>query len=156
MGHGVRKVDKERLVPVGLDKPYCFLGVSSGQRCLVDRPLNFLIISVEGQVCLIIAVGQAIEKIKTLITDGKTLHDAFSEQNLFPNIMIQLIKIGEETGQLDIMLEKISRIYNEKLNNITNNLNILLEPIIILILGTIVGGLIIGMYLPIFRLGAVV
>jgi len=75
------------------------------------------------------------------------------EQNLFSQKIIQLVALGEETGTLDAMLEKISIIYSDELNNITDNLNNLLEPIIMLILGVLVGGLIIGMYLPIFRLG---
>lgn len=98
----------------------------------------------------------AMQKTKKLIINGKSFHGALEEQNLFPNKMIQLIMLGEETGSLDMMLEKISTIYTEALNNLTDNLNSLLEPAIVLILGTLVGGLVIGMYLPIFRLGVIV
>ena len=91
----------------------------------------------------------ALQNILKSISNGKTFHGAVAEQKLFPLKVIQLIALGEETGTLDIMLEKISAIYNEKLNHITDNLNNLLEPIIMLILGILVGGLIIGMYLPI-------
>ncbi|CAL7964367.1 Type IV pilus assembly protein PilC [Gammaproteobacteria bacterium] len=97
----------------------------------------------------------ALQNISKSISNGKTLHGAMAEQKLFPPKVIQLIALGEETGTLDIMLEKIATIYNKELNHITDNLNNLLEPIIMLILGFLVGGLIIGMYLPIFRLGMV-
>ena len=97
----------------------------------------------------------ALQNISKSISNGKTLHGAMAEQKLFPAKVIQLIALGEETGTLDVMLEKIAVIYNEELNHITDNLNNLLEPIIMLILGVLVGGLIIGMYLPIFRLGMV-
>ncbi|EKD56901.1 MAG: hypothetical protein ACD_58C00049G0003 [uncultured bacterium] len=98
----------------------------------------------------------AIQNTIELIANGKTLNSALCEQNLFPNKVIQLIALGEETGTLDLMLEKISIIYSEELNSLTDNLNNLLEPMIMLILGVIVGGLVIGMYLPIFRLGAII
>ena len=98
----------------------------------------------------------AIKKVVRSITDGKPLHKAMENQKLFPITVIQLIAIGEETGTLDTMLEKIATIYNEKLNNITDNINNLLEPIIMLILSVFVGGLIIGIYLPIFKLGATI
>jgi len=98
----------------------------------------------------------AIQKTTQLIASGRTLHNALGEQNLFPTKVIQLIALGEETGSLHMMLEKISAIYNEELHNLSDNLNNLLEPIIMLILGVIVGGLVIGMYLPIFRLGIII
>lgn len=98
----------------------------------------------------------AMEKITRSIANGKTFHGAMEEQKLFPTKVIQLIMLGEETGKLDTMLAKIAAIYDEELNNISDSLNNLLEPIITLILSFIVGGLIIGMYLPIFRLGMVI
>ena len=98
----------------------------------------------------------AIKKVARSITDGKSLHKAMEKQKLFPITAIQLIALGEETGTLDTILEKIATIYNEKLNNITDNINNLLEPIIMLILSILVGGLIIGIYLPIFKLGATI
>lgn len=98
----------------------------------------------------------ALQNVAKSITNGKALHSAMEEQKLFPAKIIQLIVLGEETGTLDVMLEKIAVLFNEKLNYITDNLNNLLEPAIMLILGVLVGGLIIGMYLPIFRLGMVI
>jgi type IV pilus assembly protein PilC len=98
----------------------------------------------------------AIQKTAEAVTRGKSLHGAMEEQKLFPPRVIQLIALGEETGALDVAFEKIAAIYSEELNNITESLNNLLEPIIMLILGILVGGLIIAMYLPIFRLGTIV
>ena len=70
--------------------------------------------------------------------------------------MIQLIALGEETGTLDIMLKKISIIYDQELRNLTDNLNNLLEPTITVILGAFVGGIVIGIYLPLLQLGTVI
>lgn len=97
-----------------------------------------------------------VQQTIKLIANGKTLHSALHAQNLFPHKVIQLIALGEETGTLDSTLEKIASVYNEELNKLTDNLNTLLEPAIMLILGTVVGSLIIGMYLPIFRLGTII
>ena len=69
---------------------------------------------------------------------------------------MQLVALGEEAGTLDQMLLEIANYYEEELNYITDNLNNLLEPILMIVLGIIIGGLVIGMYLPIFRLGNVV
>jgi type IV pilus assembly protein PilC len=98
----------------------------------------------------------ALQNISKSVSNGKNLHDAMAEQKLFPSKVIQLIALGEEAGTLDTMLEKIATIYNEEINRITDKLNNLLEPIIMMILGILVGGLVIGMYLPIFRLGIVI
>lgn len=98
----------------------------------------------------------AMQNITKLLKNGHTLHEAMEEQKIFPVQIIKLIAVGEETGKLDLMLEKIAQIYTDKLDHIIENLNNLLEPIIMLILGVLVGGLIIGMYLPIFKLGMVI
>lgn len=98
----------------------------------------------------------ALQATIKLVADGQPLHNALSKQTVFPNRVIQLIMLGEETGTLDAMLAKISSIYDEELTNISDTLNNLLEPIIMLVLGTLVGGLVVAMYLPIFRLGTII
>lgn len=75
---------------------------------------------------------------------------------LFPERAVQLIKIGEESGSMDEMLFEISKYYETEINYFTDHLNNLLEPLIMVILGIAVGGLIIAMYLPIFRLGKII
>lgn len=98
----------------------------------------------------------AMQNMVKLLKNGHSLHQAMQEQKIFPIQIIKLIAVGEETGVLDSMLEKIAEIYTDKLDHIIENLNNLLEPMIMLILGVLVGGLIVGMYLPIFKLGMVI
>lgn len=95
----------------------------------------------------------AMHKIAEAIANGKTLHSSITEQKLFPGKVSHLIALGEETGKLDTMLEKIAAIYGEELNHLIDNMNSLLEPFTMIILGIIIGSVIVGMYLPIFRLG---
>lgn len=75
---------------------------------------------------------------------------------LFPNMVIQMISIGEESGSLDGMLAKVADFYEDDVDNLVNGLGSLLEPLIMSILGVLVGGLVIAMYLPIFQMGSVV
>jgi len=75
---------------------------------------------------------------------------------LFPNMVIQMVAIGEESGQLDNMLGKVAEFYEEEVNNAVDGLTAMLEPLIMAFLGVVIGGLVIAMYLPIFKLGAVV
>ena len=75
---------------------------------------------------------------------------------VFPNMVTQMVAIGEEAGALDDMLDKSATYYEEQVDNAVDNLTSLMEPIIMSVLGVLVGGLIIAMYLPIFQLGAVV
>jgi type IV pilus assembly protein PilC len=76
--------------------------------------------------------------------------------DLFPNMVIQMVTIGEETGALDKMLSKVADFYEEEVDALIDNMSTLIEPIIMVVLGGIVGTLVIGMYLPIFKMGAVV
>lgn len=76
--------------------------------------------------------------------------------DLFPNMVIQMVSIGEESGQLDGMLGKVAEFYEEEVNNAVDGLTAMLEPLIMAFLGVVIGGLVIAMYLPIFKLGAVV
>jgi len=76
--------------------------------------------------------------------------------DLFPNMVIQMIAVGEESGSLDDMSSKVADFYEEDVDNAVDNMSSLLEPIIMAILGVLVGGLVIAMYLPIFKMGAVV
>jgi type IV pilus assembly protein PilC len=75
---------------------------------------------------------------------------------IFPNMVVQMVAIGEESGSLDSMLSKVADFYEEEVDNAVDSLSSLLEPLIMSVLGIIVGGLIIAMYLPIFKLGSVV
>ena len=75
---------------------------------------------------------------------------------IYPAMVVQMISIGEEAGSLEQMLDKSAAFYEESVDNAVDNLSSLLEPLIMVILGTLVGGLVIAMYLPIFQLGNVV
>lgn len=101
------------------------------------------------------AYQKALIKIRQQIISGQSFQNALNESNLFPPIFTQLIGAGENTGSLALMLEKIVTYYEEELDQIISNFNQLLEPIIMLILGGIVGSLVIALYLPIFRLGSI-
>lgn len=98
---------------------------------------------------------QAAIKLQTEITRGQQLHAAMQSNALFPNVMIQMVKVGEESGMLENMLEKIADFYDAEIDYLTIQFSHLLEPLIIIILGVLIGGLVIAMYLPIFKLGTV-
>lgn len=99
---------------------------------------------------------KAIYTIRDDVTSGLPLNQAVKNTELFPTMLIQMISIGEESGALDEMLEKVAVHYEAEVDNAVDNLTSLLEPLIMSVLGILVGGLMIAMYLPIFQLGAVV
>ena len=98
----------------------------------------------------------AILQVQADVTTGLTIHTALKAADLFPVMLLQLTSIGEESGSLDEMMEKAADHYEEAVDNAVDNLTALLEPLIMSVLGVLVGGLLIAMYLPIFQLGQVV
>ena len=98
----------------------------------------------------------AILKVQADVTTGLTMHSALKSTELFPVMLLQLTSIGEEAGALDEMMEKAADHYEEAVDNAVDNLTALLEPFIMSVLGVLIGGLVIAMYLPIFQLGNVV
>jgi type IV pilus assembly protein PilC len=100
--------------------------------------------------------AKAIRQIRDDVTTGTTLHEATRSTGLFPTMLLQMISIGEESGSLDEMLDKVATHYEESVDNMVDSLSSLMEPIIMSILGVLVGGLMIAMYLPIFMLGSVI
>ncbi|MGE0625294.1 MAG: type II secretion system F family protein [Pseudomonadales bacterium] len=99
---------------------------------------------------------EAVYKIRDDVSSGQQLNFAMRSTGVFPNMIIQMVAIGEEAGALDDMLDKSASYYEEQVDNAVDNLTALMEPMIMAVLGVLVGGLIIAMYLPIFQLGAVV
>ncbi len=95
-------------------------------------------------------------KIRDEISAGTQLQVAMKNTELFPNMVIQMVSIGEEAGSLDHMLSKVADFYEAEVDNLVDNLTSLMEPFIMAVLGILVGGLIVAMYLPIFQLGNVV
>jgi type IV pilus assembly protein PilC len=107
------------------------------------------------------ATGNIVYEIGVLemrdeVATGQRLQQAMENTDLFPNMVIQMIAVGEESGSLDQMSAKVADFYEEDVDNAVDNLSSLLEPMIMSILGVLVGGLVVAMYLPIFKLGAVV
>lgn len=96
-----------------------------------------------------------LSQIREQIIQGIPLHKAFVQSPLFPTLCHQLIKIGEESGSLDELLQKLAQLHNHKANSLADTLSQTIEPVLMAVMGIIVGGLVIAMYLPIFQLGSV-
>ena len=96
------------------------------------------------------------KKIQTDVSTGTSLTNAMMNTKLFPNMVLQMTQIGEESGSLDGMLGKVADFYEREVDDAVGALSSLLEPIIIVFLGVVIGGLVVAMYLPIFKLGAVI
>jgi type IV pilus assembly protein PilC len=103
-----------------------------------------------------IVYDTAVKRIKDDVAVGHQLNLAMKQVNLFPPMVVQMTAIGEESGALDTMLTKVAEFYEAEVNNQVDALSSLLEPFIMVVLGVMVGGLVVGMYLPIFKLGAVI
>ena len=99
---------------------------------------------------------EAVYQVRDDVSTGQQLNFSMRNTGVFPNMVIQMVAIGEEAGALDDMLDKSATYYEEQVDNAVDNLTSLMEPMIMSVLGVLVGGLIIAMYLPIFQLGAVV
>ena len=107
------------------------------------------------------ATGNIVYEIGVLemrdeVATGQRLQQAMENTELFPNMVIQMIAVGEESGSLDEMSAKVADFYEEDVDNAVDNLSSLLEPLIMAILGVLVGGLVVAMYLPIFKMGSVI
>jgi type IV pilus assembly protein PilC len=118
-------------------------------------PLVEALDSVAGA-CGNIVYEDAVLKMKDEVATGQRLQRAMENTGLFPNMVVQMIAVGEESGSLDTMSGKVASFYEEDVDNAVDSMSSLLEPMIMAILGVLVGGLVIAMYLPIFKLGAVV
>jgi type IV pilus assembly protein PilC len=98
----------------------------------------------------------ATKKIQNEVSTGTSLTAAMQNSEVFPNMVTQMVAIGEESGSLDQMLGKVADFYEAEVDEAVEALSSLMEPMIMAILGVLIGGLVISMYLPIFKLGAVV
>ena len=103
-----------------------------------------------------IVYSDAVKRIAQDVEVGHQLNLGMRQTNLFPNMVVQMVAIGEEAGALDTMLIKVAQFYEQEVSNAVDVLSSLMEPFIMVVIGTLVGGMVIGMYLPIFKLGAVV
>ena len=98
----------------------------------------------------------ATKQIQTEVSTGTSLTVSMQNAKVFPTMAVQMVSIGEESGQLDSMLGKVAEFYEREVDDAVAGLSQLLEPLIMVFLGTVIGGLVVAMYLPIFKLGAVV
>lgn len=103
-----------------------------------------------------IVYSDAVLRMRDEVSTGTQLQQSMRNVDLFPNMVVQMVAIGEEAGSLDTMLGKVADFYEEEVDNMVDSLSSLLEPLIMAILGVLVGGLVIAMYLPIFKMGSVV
>lgn len=118
-------------------------------------PLVEALESVAGS-CGNIVYADAVMKIREDVSTGQRLEFSMKQTKIFPHMVIQMVAIGEESGSMDKMLDKVADFYEEEVDNLVDNLSSLMEPMIMAILGVLVGGLIVAMYLPIFKLGSAI
>ena len=100
--------------------------------------------------------AEATTRIQRDVSTGSALTTSMQSTGVFPNMVIQMASIGEESGSLDHMLSKAAEFYEEEVDDMVKGLSSLMEPIIIVVLGTVIGGIVVAMYLPIFKIGQVV
>ena len=98
----------------------------------------------------------ATKQIQQEVSTGTSLTAAMQNANVFPNMVVQMTSIGEESGALDNMLSKVADFFEAEVDDAVDALSSLMEPIIMVVLGVLIGGMVVAMYLPIFKLGAVV
>jgi type IV pilus assembly protein PilC len=96
------------------------------------------------------------KKIQQEVSTGVSLTQAMQNSEVFPNMVLQMVAIGEEAGSLDAMLSKIADFFEQEVDDAVEALSSLMEPLIMVILGTLIGGMVVAMYLPIFKMGSVV
>jgi len=101
-------------------------------------------------------IEKSIYSVRTGISEGRTMADPLAESGVFPAMVCQMISVGESTGALDAMLEKIADFYDEEVDQAVDNLTSMIEPFMLVFLGTTIGGLVIAMYLPIFKMAGMV
>ncbi|TLM68913.1 MAG: type II secretion system F family protein [Deltaproteobacteria bacterium] len=101
-------------------------------------------------------VENAVYKVRQSISEGKTIAEPMEQSGVFPSMVCQMIAVGESSGAIDTMLNKIADFYDDEVDDAVGNLTAMMEPLLMLFLGTTVGGLVIAMYLPIFKLAGAV
>ncbi len=101
-------------------------------------------------------VENAIFKVRSDIAEGRTMADPLAESGVFPSMVCQMISVGESTGALDAMLEKIADFYEEEVDSAVENLTSAIEPLMMVLMGGIIGGLVVSMYLPVFKMAGAV
>jgi type IV pilus assembly protein PilC len=101
-------------------------------------------------------VEEAIYNVRTAISEGKTMAEPLAACGVFPPMVVQMISVGEATGAMDAMLSKIADFYDDEVDDAVGNLTAMMEPLLMVFLGTVVGGMVVAMYLPIFKIAGAV
>ncbi len=101
-------------------------------------------------------IEEAVFRVADAITEGRTIAEPLEETGVFPGMVVQMINVGEATGALDVMLEKIADFYDQEVDQAVDNMTAMIEPFMMVFLGGLIGGLVIAMYLPIFKMASVV
>ena len=101
-------------------------------------------------------VQKAIYKVRSAIAEGRTMSEPLEASGVFPSMVCQMISVGESTGALDVMLEKIADFYDEEVDQAVENLISMMEPVMMVFLGIVIGGLVVALYLPIFTMASAV
>jgi type IV pilus assembly protein PilC len=101
-------------------------------------------------------IENAVNKVRDGISEGRTISEPLTEAKVFPEMVCQMISVGEATGALDVMLNKVADFYDEEVDQAVENMTSMMEPIIIVVLGVVIGGLVIAMYMPIFSMASAV
>jgi type IV pilus assembly protein PilC len=101
-------------------------------------------------------IERAVFRVSDSIAEGRPMAEPLEESGVFPNMVIQMINVGESVGALDTMLEKIADFYDEEVDQAVENLTAMIEPFMMVFLGGMIGGLVVAMYLPIFKIASVV
>jgi type IV pilus assembly protein PilC len=101
-------------------------------------------------------IEKAIYNVRSGIAEGRTMADPLNESGVFPSMVCQMISVGESTGALDAMLEKIADFYDEEVDQAVDNMTALIEPVMLVFLGVTIGGLVVAMYMPIFKMAGAI
>ncbi|PIE60089.1 MAG: pilus assembly protein PilC [Desulfobulbus propionicus] len=101
-------------------------------------------------------IERAVFRVADSIAEGRAIAEPLEESGVFPNMVVQMINVGESVGALDAMLEKIADFYDEEVDQAVENLTAMIEPLLMVFLGGMIGGLVVAMYLPIFNIASVV
>jgi type IV pilus assembly protein PilC len=107
-------------------------------------------LSIVGAVSNNWTVEQALNKVAESVRQGRSISEPLAKEPLFPSMVTQMIAVGEDSGALEVMLHKVSEFYDQEVESMTEQLTALIEPIMIAVIGVLVGGMIVALYMPIF------
>lgn len=113
-------------------------------------------LEVAGKVAGNLVIKEAVDEVQKKVTEGQSMWSSMEKTGQFPKLIVAMVKVGEETGRLDEMLDTIARFYEDEVDRTVEGLITLIEPMLIVILGTIIGAILIALYMPIFKMGELI